>query len=503
MRVLAIEAGSGVGGTWYWNRYPGARCDSPSLQYCYTFSPELLQEWTWTERYAAQPEILSYLNHVADRFDLRRDIRFDTRITAAHWDQGAGVWHVTTDKGDEFSAHYLVTAAGCLSHPKLPHWPGIETFSGPVYHTSQWPQEKVRFAGKRVGVVGTGSSGIQIVPEIAREAAHLTVFQRTPSFAVPAGNRPADERETRETKAQYETLWEGARKSFLGFFGAPGTGSAAAAPRAEREETFERAWNAGTTGLLQAYEDLLVNAESNEAACEFARGKIRRLVKDPETARRMTPHGYPLGARRMCAEIGYFDTMNRPNVTLVDVRETPILSVDATGVTTTERHHALDIMVMATGFQAVTGALAAIDIRGRDGKSLREEWEDGPRTYLGLAVSGFPNLFTITGPGSPSVISNMPLSIEQHVEWIANCIADLERRGASRIEATKAAQDDWMKHVEEVANATLFPRANAWYQARTRDGRNVFMPYVGGVGRYRERCESIAGKGYTGFTITN
>jgi len=503
LRAIIIEAADSVGGTWYWNRYPGARCDIPSLEYCYSFSPELQREWHWTERYAAQPEILRYLDHVADRFDLRRDIRFSTRVTAAQWDEAADMWHVTTDAGDRITARYCIMATGNLSMAKTPDWPGIEAFAGPIHHTAQWPREGVDFAGKRVGVIGTGSSGIQAIPEIARTAEQVVVFQRTPSFAVPASNRPLTEAEIAATQAEYDRLREEARASFLGFFGGPNPGSAAAASEEERQATYERAWNAGTTGLLQAYEDLLVNEESNATAAEFARGKIRELVKDPETARRMTPQGYPIGARRLCSEIGYFEAMNRPNVTLVDVRETPIERVEADGIVAGGQRYPLDMLVLATGFHAMTGALTAIDITGADGLKLREQWADGPRSYLGLMIAGFPNLFMVTGPGSPSVLSNVVLSIEQHVEWIADCLAAMRDRDATRIVPTDEAERDWMEHVDAVAQTTLFPRANTWYQGRTRDGRNVFMPYVGGVGPYRERCAAIARDGYTGFAISN
>ena len=497
---VVLEAASGVGGTWYWNRYPGARCDVESLQYCYSFSPELEREWRWTERYASQPEILRYLDHVADRFDLRRDIRFDTRVASASWEDG--VWRIATDAGGTIAARFCIMATGNLSVPKLPDWPGIDRFAGPIYHTAQWPEDAMPFAGKRVGVVGTGSSGIQAIPELAKAADELVVFQRTPSFMVPASNRPLDEAEVADVHANYDTLREGARGSFLGFFGTFAPGSALADDAAQQAQVLETAWNGGSTALLGAYSDLLVDDDANAVAAEFVRGKIGALIDDPETARRMTPHGYPIGARRLCAEIGYFDAINADNVTLVDIRETPIVEVTAGAVVTSGRAYSLDALVLATGFHAMTGALVRIAITGRDGRTIAEEWADGPRSYLGLMIAGFPNLFMVTGPGSPSVLSNVVLSIEQHVDWIATCLTDLRSQSAASIEPSDQAEQDWMEHVDAVAQTTLFPKANTWYQGRTRDGRQVFMPYVGGVGPYRERCRAIAANGYEGFVVS-
>lgn len=501
LTALILEAGDGVGGTWYWNRYPGARCDIPSLEYCYSFSPDLQAEWQWTERYAAQPEILKYLEHVADRFDLHRDIQLGTRVTSAHWDEAAKLWHISTDTGDQFAVPYCIMATGNLSVAKMPDIAGIEDFRGALHHTADWPRDGVDFTGKRVGVIGTGSSGIQAVPVIAEDAAQVVVYQRTPSFAVPASNRPLTEADIAAIRSQYDRLREEARSSFLGFFGGPMPGAAIEQSAEDREKRFEEAWSAGTTGLLQAYEDLLVNEASNATAADFARRKIKALVKDPETARRMTPTGYPLGARRLCSEIGYFEAMNRDNVALVDVRETPIERIDADGVIVGGQKQPLDMLVLATGFHAMTGALTQIDIQGAGGQRLKDQWGDGPRSYLGLMVSGFPNMFMVTGPGSPSVLSNMVLSIEQHVDWIADCIGALKSKGAARIEPQADAETAWMDHVDAVAQTTLFPKANTWYQGRTRDGRNVFMPYVGGVGPYRDTCNQIAADGYKGFAI--
>ena len=495
-----IEAASGVGGTWHWNRYPGARCDIPSVEYSYSFSRELETDWVWTERYAAQPEILRYLEHVAERFDLNRDIRFNTRVTAAHWDEATSQWQVTLDNGESITARHLVMATGCLSAPKLPDWKGIESFQGEVLHTGHWP-EGVDLTGKRVAVVGTGSSGVQAIPQIVKVASHVTVFQRTPNFAVPASNHPLTDDMRAAVQPDLPALREVARQSPLGWFYGARPGSAKAATTEERAQRFEEQWNAGTTGLLLAYEDLLFDEESNAHAANFARGKIAALVQDPEKARKLTPQGFPMGSRRLCSEIGFYESMNRSNVALVDVREDPVLEVTADAIVTAGSSHPVDAIVFATGYHAMLGAISAIDVRGPNGLSLKQEWGDNPRSYLGLAVAGFPNLFTVTGPGSPSVLSNVVVSIEQHVEWICHCIAALRDRGAHRIEADPAAEVAWMEHSNEIAHQTLFPRGPSWYQGKTKDGKTVFMPYVGGVGAYRAKCTEIAQAGYAGFHI--
>jgi cyclohexanone monooxygenase len=495
-----LEAGSGVGGTWYWNRYPGARCDVPSIEYSYSFSPELEKEWRWSERYAAQPEILNYLEHVAERFDLKRDITFEARVTSATWDEESNRWHVETSAGETLRAQFFVLATGALSAPKTPELPGLDQFRGSILHTAIW-DDRTRVADKNIAVFGTGSSGIQVIPQLAAAAKHLTVFQRTPNFAVPASNRPLDEREWQESQKTIRAKREAARQGFLGFFDDPRPGAAKADDPDAREKRFEEQWHAGTAGLLLSYEDLLIDEDSNVHAADFARRKIAELVQDPDKVRKMTPQGYPLGSRRMCSEIGFYESMNRENVSLVDVREEPVEGVTAEAIVTSKGSYPVDAIVFATGFDACVGAIKAIGIVGRAGRSLREEWADGPHTYLGLAVPGFPNMFTITGPGSPSVLSNVVVSIEQHVEWIAQCLFDMCERGATTIEATPEAETAWMDHVHEVAHQTLFPRANSWYQGRTRDGRAVFMPYVGGCGPYRQKCDEVAAKGYKGFRI--
>ena len=502
LSVQVYEAGGDVGGTWYWNRYPGARCDVESMDYSYSFSDELQQEWRWTERYAAQPEILAYINHVVDRLDLRRDIQFDTRVTAAVFDEAAARWTVSTDRGDRVSARFCIMATGCLSAAQIPEIPGLESFEGSRYHTGRWPHEGVDFTGRRVAVIGTGSSAIQSIPIIARQAAHLVVFQRTPNYSVPAWNGPLDPDYERKVKANYAEFRRQARESRIGFVVECVGESALAVEPEERQRQYEARWSRGGLGFGFTYADLLTDQAANDTAAEFFRGKIRAIVRDPAVAEALVPRGYPIGTKRLCVDTGYYETFNRDNVTLVDLRKTPIERITPKGVRTSEAEYAVDDIVFATGFDAMTGALLKIDIRGRAGESLRRKWEAGPRTYLGVAVAGFPNLFMITGPGSPSVLSNMIVSIEQHVDWIADCISYLLRHGHDSIEATAEAEDAWVAHVDQVGHLTLYPRANSWYMGANVPGKpRVFMPYIGGVGTYRQTCDQIAAKGYEGFEI--
>jgi cation diffusion facilitator CzcD-associated flavoprotein CzcO len=505
LRCRVIEAGSDVGGTWYWNRYPGARCDVQSLAYSYSFSAELEQDWEWTEKYPTQPEVLRYLGHVADRFDLRRDITFDTRVTAAHYDDPAGRWRVTTDTGHELTAQFLVMATGCLSAAKLPEVPGLERYGGRTHHTARWGTAEVRFDGLRVGVIGTGSSGIQSIPIIAQQAADLTVFQRTPNFSMPAGNRPLTDEEIAAMKAGYPAYRAAQRASRAGVPRPMPTVSALAVTEDERYAAYQWGWEQGDLFSLGGqYTDVLVDPAANETAAEFIRAKIRAVVADPEVAEKLSPRTYPFGTKRPCLDTGYYQTFNRPNVHLVDLRETPLVEFTATGVQTSAAHYELDAIVFATGFDAMTGALLAIDITGRDGVTLGSRWSAGPRAYLGVAVSGFPNLFTITGPLSPSVLSNMVVSIEQHVEWVSNCIAYALKAGCTTVEATAAAEDHWVRHVAEVASVTLFPRANSWYMGANVPGKpRTFLPYIGGVGEFRRLCDEEAASGYPGFVLAD
>lgn len=497
------EAADGVGGTWYWNRYPGARCDSESMYYSYSFSSELEQEWNWTERYPAQPEILTYLNHVADRFDLRPDIQFNTRINSAVFDEATNEWTVTTSTDEVIAATFCIMATGCLSLPNAPKIKGIDDFKGAIYHTGQWPHEGVDFTGKKVGIIGTGSSGIQAIPIIAEQAEQLTVFQRTPNFMVPAHNGPLDPDFERDWKANYDEWRRKGRESFGGFPYPPGNRSALELSPEEQLDAYEEAWKVGGFRFLSTFYDLIINEQANETAAEFVRSKIAQIVKDPETARKLMPRDYPIGTKRLALDTNYFQTYNRDNVTLVDIKANPIDAITSSGIRTDEADYEFDAIVFATGFDAMTGALSKIDIRGRANMALKEKWEEGPKAYLGLGIAGFPNLFTITGPGSPSVLSNMPVSIEQHVDWITDCLIYLRDRKISCIEATAEAEDAWVAHVNEVASYTLFPKANSWYIGANIPGKpRVFMPYVGGVGPYRARCNEIAAKEYEGFALS-
>lgn len=504
LSARVYEAGTDVGGTWFWNRYPGARCDVMSMEYSYSFSKELEQEWEWTERYPTQPEILRYANHVADRFDLRRDIQFETRVTSAVFDEATNRWAITTDRGDDVSAQFCIMAVGCLSASKTPEVEGLENFQGRWYHTGHWPHEGVDFTGQRVGVVGTGSSAIQSIPIIAEQAAHLTVFQRTPNFSLPAKNALLEPGFQAEVKASYPERRQEARQSGAGILVEVPDKSALEVTVEERDAKYAEGWEAGhLVKVLLAFNDLSTNKEANDTAAEFVRSRVREIVTDPEVAEMLCPKDYPIGTKRLCLDTNYYATFNREDVTLVDVRKAPIAEITTSGLRTADADYELDSLVFATGFDAMTGALLGVDIRGRDFKPLREKWAAGPRTYLGIGTAGFPNLFTITGPGSPSVLSNMMVSIEQHVEWIADCITFLAARGFAAIEATVEAEDAWVDHVSEVANATLFPSANSWYMGANVPGKpRVFMPYVGGVGVYREKCDDVAAKDYEGFSLS-
>jgi cyclohexanone monooxygenase len=506
-----LEAGSDVGGTWYWNRYPGARCDVPSMEYSYSFSDELQQEWDWTEVMAAQPEILDYANHVADRFDLRKDIQFDTRVAAARYDDAAGRWHITTEQGDVFEAHYCIMATGCLSVPNTPVIEGAGDFKGPVYHTGQWPHEGVDFSDVTVGIIGTGSSGIQAIPVIAEQAKHLTVFQRTPNYTMPAHNRPLTDDFRAEAKANYDKIRADQRASIAGIvgYGFGFGGADLLEPDRSIKETTEeerhRLVEEQGFGAIRPFVDVGLDPESNEMACEMYREHLGHIIEDRTTAEGLMPRNYPIGCKRPVIDTHYYETFNRDNVTLVDLRQGGIERITENGVQTEQGHFEFDVLVYATGFDAMTGALLRIDIEGKDGKSLQQEWEAGPRTYLGLQVHGFPNLFMITGPGSPSVLSNMMVSIEQHVDWIADCIAYMDERQLRAIEPTEPAVGQWITHVNDVAKGTMFtaPSCNSWYLGANIPGKpRIFMPYVGGVGEYRKKCDEVAAHDYEGFELT-
>ncbi len=502
--VRVFEQGSGVGGTWYWNRYPGARCDVESMQYSYSFSDELQQQWDWSERYAPQPEILAYANHVADRFDLRRDIQFDARVEAAVFDERALRWTVTTSDGAVSSAQFVVLATGCLSNARMPDIAGASDFKGAIYHTAHWPHQPVDFSGLRVGVIGTGSSAIQSIPLIAEQAARLTVFQRTANFSVPARNAPLTAEERQWFRDNYPEIRRKAREEMRnGIFTDPPVKGAFDDPDEVRLQNYEGRWTRGGLTFMAAYNNLGLDRAANDTAADFIRSKIAEIVKDPEVGRKLQPSDHPVGSKRICVDTDYYATFNRDNVELVDLRADPIDRITADGIRAGGRDYPLDSIVFATGFDAMTGSVAKIAIKGRAGRALNDKWAEGPRTYLGLMTAGFPNLFIITGPGSPSVLSNMILSIEQHVDWIADCLVAMRQRGALCIEASKRAEDDWVAHVNEVAAGTLYPQANSWYMGANVPGKpQVFMPYIGGVGVYRQICNDVAAKGYEGFVMS-
>ena len=504
LKVRAFEAGSDVGGTWYWNRYPGARCDVESMEYSYSFSNDLQGEWQWTEKYAAQPELLRYAGHVADRFRLREDIQFNTRVVSAEFDANKNLWTVSTDQGETVEAQFFIMAGGCISLPRMPEFPNRDSFKGKLYHTGTWPHEGVDFSGMRVGVIGTGSSGIQIIPQLARQAAHCTVFQRTPNFSLPAFNGPMDPQFERWYKKHYQARREKARYTSAGIAGHPLPDKGALeVSTEERNRVYEEGWNRGSTGLTRAFKDILSNKDANETMSEFVREKIRNTVKDPQVAALLTPTDHFIGTKRICLDSDYYETYNRTNVELVDVRKQPIQEITPKGISTTEKEYELDAIVFATGYDAVTGAVLNIDIRNRDGLTLAQKWTAGPRTYLGLMTAGLPNLFLITGPGSPSVLTNMITSIEHHVEWITDCLAYLRDQGIQRMEADSAYEDRWVEHVNEVANTTLFPLADSWYTGANIPGKpRVFLPYIGGHGNYRMKCADVAFKGYEGFKLS-
>ena len=494
------EAAADVGGVWYWNRYPGARCDVESLQYSYSFSSELEQEWVWTEKYAAQPEILRYIQHVADRFELRREIQFNTRVRAAAFDETTERWQIETEAGERISARFCIMATGALSIPRLPDVPGIASFASKVYHTGAWPHEGVDFSGLRVGVIGTGSSGIQAIPAIAQQARQLVVFQRSANFSIPAWNGPLPDDLQREWKAVYRKHRDRARE--LGTLYEFSDKAASQVGDAERTREYQRRWNKGGVNFVHAFNDLMVDQRSNDTIADFVRSRIRGIVKDPKVAESLSPKDHPLGAKRICVDTGYYETFNRANVQLVDLKKTPIQQVSSTAVHTGKAVYELDALVCATGYDALTGAVLNIDIRGRAGQPLRAKWAAGPRTYLGLMTSGFPNLFIITGAGSPSVLVNMVVGIEHHVEWICDCLAYLGSHGMATIEATRPAEDRWVEHVNAAANRTLFPLANSWFLGANIPGKpRVFMPYVAKIGVYRKECQQVADSGYEGFAL--
>ena len=503
LSVRVFEAGNDVGGTWYWNRYPGARCDSESFLYCLTFDKQLMQDWEWSGKYPEQPEILRYLGHVADRYNLRSNMTFNTRVTSAHWSDLTNRWTVGTDQGDSVSCKWLVTGIGCLSSTQKPKITGQDSFAGPSYHTGEWPHEGVDFTGKRVGIIGTGSSGIQSIPVIAEQAKHLFVFQRTPNYSVPARHGTVTKESLDEVKKQYDDIMAKARASAVGMHYEQSGQSALEVSEEERNATYERGWEeGGAKFLFGSFNDIGSDIRANDTASDFIRKKIREIVKDPAGASKLSPVDHPFGSKRPLIDTNYFDTYNRDNVTLVDIRSAPIQEITPTGIRTADGEYEFDVLVYATGFDAMTGTYNKMDIRGHDGLALKDVWAAGPLTYLGVSTAGFPNLFMITGPGSPSVLSNMPVSIEQHVEWISGVIECMQKDDLATFEADEQAQTDWVAHVNELASTTLFMQADSWYLGANIPGKpRVFMPYVGGVGAYRQKCDEVAAAGYVGFHL--
>eukprot|EP00271_Cylindrocystis_brebissonii_P018438 TRINITY_DN5216_c0_g1_i1.p1 TRINITY_DN5216_c0_g1~~TRINITY_DN5216_c0_g1_i1.p1 ORF type:complete len:541 (-),score=54.88 TRINITY_DN5216_c0_g1_i1:190-1812(-) len=503
LSVRVFERGSGVGGTWFWNRYPGARCDVESLEYQYGFSDDIQRRWTWSERFAGQPEILRYQNYVADKLDLRRDIQFETRVKSTVFRESEPLWEIKTDKEENVLAQFVVLAVGCLSKAKVPKYPGIGEFKGQVYHTGKWPEEGVDFTGKRVAVIGTGSSGTQCIPLIAEQAEHLTVFQRTPNFSIPRNNRPLSDEEVQRCKDSMLDDRKEAKKTTAGLVRQPFSKVLAneMAPE-ERLTELEWRWHYGGFAFLGTFADQIISPDANEIAADFARSKMRAVIKDPELAEKLMPRDHPIGTKRPCLEYGYLETFNRPNVEMVNARKSPIESFTANGLVCDHKEYSVDSVVFATGYNAMIGAILGIDIIGRNGEALRDKWADGPRTYLGLTTANFPNLFFITGPGSPSVLGNVITSIEQHVEWIGDCIEWLRKGNVRFIEAQKEAEDTWMDQLNAIADMTLFARApNTWYWFNEPEKSPRFMPYLGGIDKYEEKLVEVVGKGYEGFVL--
>jgi cation diffusion facilitator CzcD-associated flavoprotein CzcO len=506
LNVRVYEEGDTVGGTWYWNRYPGARCDSDAYIYCFTWDKQLLQEWEWSERYPEQPEILRYLEHVAKRHDLKRDIQFKTRVTSAEFDETTNLWRVHLSNGEAATAQYLIAAVGSLSHTNLPAFKGLEKFRGKWYHTSRFPHSGVDFTNKRVAVVGTGATAVQAIPEIAQQAKQLTVFQRTANYCVPARNGKVDPELVKARKADYDGIVNRIRESFFGQEHYFIPKSALEAAPEERERAFDKMWDAGGFAFwLANYQDMFFDQSANDLCADYIKRKIRTTVKDPMVAEKLIPKGYAYGTKRQPLDTNYYETFNKHNVLLVDAKsDGAIEEITEKGIRAGGKEYEFDIIVFATGFDAMTGPLKALNLKGRGGRTLDKEWADGPHTYLGISVAGFPNLFTITGPQSPSVLSNMPVSIEQHVEWITDCIDSMRKIGRSTIEATPQAQDNWVAHVNEIVNMTLMPGANSWYMSANIAGKpRAFLPYLGpeGVGGYRKKCDEVAAKGYEGFEL--
>lgn len=500
LAAVVLERGDDIGGTWYWNRYPGARCDVESFDYSYSFDEDLQQEWTWSEKYATQPEILAYIHHVADRYQLHADVQLRRNVTQAVWDEQRLMWTVVTEDGDQFVAPNVIMATGVLSTPKIPDISGLDDFAGEIYNSAHWPEQGVDFSGKRVAVMGTGSTGIQIIPEVAQSAAHVFVLQRTPSFSLPARNRALTEGDNRLVKESYGAFRERARNTMLGAWTDTRDVSALAVTPEEREAEYQRLYEYGSPmRFASAFNDLLTDDEANRTARDFVSARIRERVADPQLAEKLIPSGYALATRRLCIDTDYYEVYNRDNVSLVDLREESLEQITPSGIRTSLRNIDVDVIVFATGFDAVTGTLARIDIRGTTG-TLRDKWSHSPDAWLGVMVHGFPNLFVVTGPGSPSVSSNMFLSIEQHVEFISDLIEDSRAKGFARVEPTEAAEREWVVHSREVSDSTLMRNATSWYTGTNVPGKpRAVLQYLGGVNVYGAELNRVRDEGYPGL----
>mgnify|MGYP001157346055 FL=1 len=495
-----FERGGGVGGTWYWNRYPGARCDVESLQYSYSFDEQLQQDWHWPEKFSAQPDILAYANYVADRFDLKKDIEFNVEVKGSWFDENSNRWKITTNTGEDINSQYFIMATGCISTTQIPNIKGLSDYVGNTFHTGDWPHEEVDFSGQSIAVIGTGSSGIQSIPVLAKQAKKLTVFQRTPNYSIPSQNEPMTKKYERSWKDVYSERRKEMRYSAHGSLKDLNDVPALSVDKDQRQELYAKRWAIGGTGFLGSFNDLLTSADANYTAAEYVRQQIKRVVNDKETAEILCPRSYPIGTKRICIDTGYFETYNRENVKLVDISKKPIQRLVADGIIVDDQLYPFDSIIFATGFDAMTGSIFNVDIKGRDGLALKDKWNAGPKTYLGLMSASFPNLFMITGPGSPSVKSNMIMSIEQHVDLVTETLLTMRSRGLSVVEPELEAENKWVDHVQEVANKTLFPQANSWYMGANIPGKpRLFMPYIGGVGAYRKICEEIVANNYRGF----
>jgi cation diffusion facilitator CzcD-associated flavoprotein CzcO len=506
LRARVFEAGGGVGGTWYWNRYPGARFDSESWTYGYSFSDEILREWEWSEHFAAQPETLRYCNFVADKLDLRRDIEFNCRIKAAVYDEAATQWEIETEDGRRARARFLITAIGPLSTPTMPTIPGVESFRGEAYHTGRWPHEPVTFAGKRVGVIGTGATAVQAITEIAKTVGHLTVFQRTPNWCAPLHNSRIDAATQARIKATYPEIFAICRDSFGCFIHQADPRKALEVSAEEREAFYEKLYREPGFGIWMGnFRDVLVDPEANATITEFMRRKIRARVRDPKVAQKLIPTNHGFGTRRVPLESGYYEVYNQPNVRLVDIRETPIERITPAGIKTSDAEHQLDMIIYATGFDAITGAFDRIDVRGLGGRRLRETWAEGPRTYLGLQIVGFPNLFTLVGPHNAATFCNIPRCIEQNVDWVTALIAHMREKGLARVEATAEAEREWTQHVHDTGRRMLFTQVDSWMMGINSNiagkQKRTFIVYAGGAPKYREKCDEVTAGGYAGFTF--